>query len=88
MIRGRLTMCNQVRTVTLQSCVQLTAHATVVGQIWFKNLVKIWSEKIWSKSGQNLVRQKNSQKSAKKGLEQMFECQGPLTYPICRNYVR
>jgi len=43
MIRGRLTMCNLVRMVTLQSCVQLTAHATVVVQIWFKNLVKIWS---------------------------------------------
>jgi len=42
--------------VTLPSCVQLMVLVTGNDQIWFKNLVKIWSEKIWSKSGQNLVK--------------------------------
>jgi hypothetical protein len=56
MTLGRLTMCNQARMVTLQSCVQLTVHVTVVDQIWFKNLVKIWSESGRKKSGQNLVK--------------------------------
>jgi len=48
--------------VTLPSCVQLMVLVTGNDQTWFKNLVKIWSEKIWSKSGQNLVPHKYAQK--------------------------
>jgi hypothetical protein len=53
---GKLTMCNLVKMVTLQSCVQLTVHVTVSVQIWFKNLVKIWSKSGQKKFGQNLVK--------------------------------
>jgi len=55
---GKQTMYNQVKTVTMLSCVQLTDLATVNGQTTPKNLVKIWFQKIWSKSGQNLVPRK------------------------------
>lgn len=77
----------------LPSCGQLMVLVIVGGQIWFKNLVKIWSGSGCGKSGsaQNLVRRKIwfDGKSGSRGLiravsscEQVFRT-GVRMLPRC-----